>query len=152
MLYELNDILFFLRSLKDPSSGIRMTDYISFVDTGTRSANTFKLKYFCSKTNQSSQCSYFTRLPRLWNSFPRINLDLPFPVIKKKLVKYLWSCFISKFESFHPCTFYFVCPCNCCTAFTYKPLVLSKLYFSILSHFLSLRCQWILLVFSQCQY
>ena len=71
-------------------------------------------------------CAAFTQTSRLWNSLPIINLDLPFPVIKKKLVEYLWSCFMSKFESSNPCLFRFVYACNRCTALT-KPLVLSQL-------------------------
>ena len=51
VFYELNDILFFISSLKDPSSGIHMTDYFSFVNTGTKFGNALKLKYSSLTTN-----------------------------------------------------------------------------------------------------
>lgn len=45
MIYELNDILFFIRSLKGLSFSTCMNDdYFSFVNTGTKSANALKLK------------------------------------------------------------------------------------------------------------
>ena len=99
IIYELNDILFFITLLKDSSSGKYMTDCFSFVNTGTRSANALKIVYSSLTTNQCSQSSFFTHLPRMWNSFPSINLNLPFPVIKNELLKLPWSHFILEFDS-----------------------------------------------------
>ena len=102
----------------------------------------FKLQYFCLNTKRYS---FFTRLPhRLWNSFPSVDLRLPFPVVKNKLLKFFWSHFISEFHPSNLCTFHFVCPCmharNRCTSLS-KPLLFSQLKLAVclLLGFLSFR-------------
>ena len=39
MLYELNDILFFIKSLKKPTAAFHILDYVSFCSNSTRSAS-----------------------------------------------------------------------------------------------------------------
>jgi len=38
---------------------------------------------------------YFHCLPRLWNSFPKIDLSLPIQAIKHKLNNYMWEHFLT---------------------------------------------------------
>ena len=83
-IYELTDILFFIKSLKTPTYSFDITKYVSFTRHNTRSSDT-KLCHQVS-TNNITANSYFFRLPRLWNSLPIVDLSLPYNVIKKKLL------------------------------------------------------------------
>ena len=58
---------------------------------------------------------YFTRIVRLWNYVPVIDISLPPEIIKNQLVKYLWYNFSANFNSEFPCTFHLLCPCHRCS-------------------------------------
>ena len=73
--------------------------------SNTRSFGT-KLCHRVSNNNTTLN-SYFFRLPRLWNSLPIIDISLPFYIIKKKLISFLWNHFISNFDPNNNCTFHF---------------------------------------------
>ena len=62
MLYELNDILFFIKSLKKPTAAFHILDYVSFCSNSTRSASFTKLVNKSARTNTINH-SYFYRLP-----------------------------------------------------------------------------------------
>ena len=48
---ELNDILFFLKSLRSPTSAFDILDYVSFCESNTRSSSSHKLNHsHCSST------------------------------------------------------------------------------------------------------
>ena len=113
MEFELNDIMFFIRCLKEPTDAFRMSSFVSFCSRSTRSSSHLKLRHTFSRTNTTSHF-YFNRIPRLWNSFPAIDLDLSISSIKKRLHQFLWDHFIHNFESDNPCSFHFVCPCAKC--------------------------------------
>ena len=67
---ELNDILFFLKSLRSPTSAFDILDYVIFCESNTRSSSSHKLSHsHCSSTLSSH--FYFKRLPRLWNCLPK---------------------------------------------------------------------------------
>jgi len=90
-IYELTDILFFIKSLKTPDYSFDIIKYVSFTHCNTRSLNT-KLCHLVS-TNNITANFYFFRLPRLWNSLPIVNLSLPYNVIKKKLILFFGTTF-----------------------------------------------------------
>ena len=50
MVMELNDIIFFLKSLRTPSSTFNILDYVSFCNSSTRSSSSHKLRHTCSST------------------------------------------------------------------------------------------------------
>ena len=113
-IYELTDILFFVKSIQTPSNSFNITDpeLLSFSTLNTRSMS----RKLCHKTsnNNTTLNSYFFRLPRLWNSLPIIDVSLSYNIIKKKLISFLWSHFLSNFDPNNSCTTHFVCPCcNC---------------------------------------
>ena len=64
---ELQDLMFFIKSLKEPPDNLNISDYVSFVSGNTRAASTSKLsiKYTYYR---SSRHFFFTRIARLWNS------------------------------------------------------------------------------------
>ena len=110
---ELSDIMFFVNSVKYPSSNFNILDFVSFSSAPTRSSTFNKLCHTKSSTNMSSNF-YFNRLPRLWNSLPPIDLTLSSSTIKSKITKFFWYHFNEHFRSDNPCTFHFFCPCAKC--------------------------------------
>jgi len=81
-VYELADILFFIKSLRFPNSSF---DFVTFSTNPTRSLGC-KLLHKSTSTYLISN----SRLPRLWNSLPVINASLPIQLIKKHLKSYFW--------------------------------------------------------------
>ena len=111
--YDLSDILFFIKSVKFPSSHFNITNYIQFCNQSTRSSASNKIKHIYSSSNKYKN-HYFNRLPRIYNALPAINLNLPMSTIKAALKKYFWDRFTRNFNSDNMCTCHFVCPCcNC---------------------------------------
>ena len=76
-IYEIADILFFIKSLKTPTDKFNILNYVNF-NTGS----TTKLHHKTSHTNAAMN-SYFVRIPRLWNSLPIIDLTQSLAVIKQ---------------------------------------------------------------------
>ena len=72
MQFEMNDIIFFVKNLRDPSQSFNVMDFIEFCSSSTRSSTFLKLKQCMSKLN-SVKHFYFNRLPRLWNSLPSMD-------------------------------------------------------------------------------
>ena len=113
MQYEISDIVFFLRSLGSPSPAFNISQYVSFVSSSTRSSG-HKLQRKYSRCDKSRHF-YFSRLPRLWNSLPDLNLRKLTPAqAKTQLQQFFWSHFIHNFNSSNTCSFHFKCPCNRC--------------------------------------
>ena len=112
--FELQDIIFAIKSVKSPSESFDINNYISFSTASTRSAVNSKLAHHHS-INNFNRHSYFTRLPHLWNAMPVININQSLSTIKIKLKTYKWNHFVSYFNSADPCSFHMVCPfarCN----------------------------------------
>ena len=117
MTLELQDILFFVRSLKQSGlqcSSFNILQYISFSTNPTRSGSHRKLIQPIVKTTRHKNF-YFNRFPLLWNSLPPIDLDLSYDAIKRKLKDIFWLSFVHNFNSEFPCTFHFCCPCSNCS-------------------------------------
>ena len=116
MQFELHDILFFIRCLKEPdtSQAFQIRSFINFSKGNTRSTTYLKLNHSSSKTSAAAHF-YFNRLPRLWNSLPPINLELSLQSIKRHLMQFYWNHFNINFQSTNPCTFHFLCPCAKCS-------------------------------------
>ena len=117
MQLELYDILLFIKSLKYPSESFNILDFVSFCSSSTRSVAHFKLQL------SSANCStnhirhfYFSRLPRLWNYLPTINLEKSVKLIKSDITAFFWSRFQRTFDPSRPCTYHVVCPCARCSS------------------------------------
>ena len=112
-IYELADIMFFIKSIKHPTDKFNILNYVSFhTGPATRSVGT-KLNHMTATTNSIIN-SYFYRLPRLWNSLPIIDLTRPPTETKLKLKRYLWNHFLTYFDSNTLCSFHYLCPCTHC--------------------------------------
>ena len=72
--FELNDLMFFIQSLKHPADHFNIKHFVSFSQSKTRSSTHNKLIHIKSPNNSSRHFN-FNRLPRLWNSLPPIDLD-----------------------------------------------------------------------------
>ena len=107
MLYELNNILFFVKSFKEPNVAFSVHNYFTFSSNRTRS--TSKL----ARSNVTKN-SYFYRLPCLWNALPPIDLNSSFTSIKLYLKLFIWNHFVSNFDPNNSCTLHFLCPCPKC--------------------------------------
>ena len=88
MIFELNDIIFFIKCLKKPTEYFDILNYVTFCSGRTRSSTYFKLRH--SLTKKNSVCHfYFNRLRRLWNSLPYIDVDQSIAVIEMKLKNFM---------------------------------------------------------------
>ena len=115
MQLELNDICFFIKSLKltSSSNSFNISMYTSFSVNPTRSGSYRKLVQPLVKSNRDKQF-YFNRLPYLWNSLPPIDLSLSLSSIRLKLIDIFWDSFLKSFNPDILCTYYFSCPCHNC--------------------------------------
>ena len=68
-ILDLNDVMFFIKSLRNHHDGFIINNYIKFVTGNTRSASSNKLHQTRS-TNNINNNFYFNRLPRIWNALP----------------------------------------------------------------------------------
>ena len=113
-IFDLYDILFFVKSIQNPSGSFNIMNYVNFCQHSTRSSTTNKLKHVLSSTNKQSNF-YFNRLPRLYNALPVLDLNQPFTTIKSYLKQFFWNHFKSHFNSENPHTLHVVCPCSVCS-------------------------------------
>ena len=74
-ILDLNDVMFFIKSLHNHHDGFNINDYIKFATSNTRSASSNKLHQTRS-TNNTSKHFYFNHLPRIWNTLLIIDLNL----------------------------------------------------------------------------
>ena len=83
---ELNDIMFFLSSLKNPSSHFNILDYFSFCNhyISTHSSVKSKLQHSLPSSSLLHH-SFFHRLPHLWNSLSEVDLNQSLSSIKKNV-------------------------------------------------------------------
>ena len=111
--FELQDLLFLIKSLKSPTDNFNIHDYITFARGSTRSGLHQKLNHSRSQTAIQHHF-YFNRIVRLYNSFPIIDLSLPLNTIKRRIINHLWTHFIHHFNPERTCSLHFLCPCHRC--------------------------------------
>ena len=109
-VYENNDIIFFIKFYKEPTTHLNINDYLQFSFSNTRFGSSSKLIHHRCSTNLT-QNFYFHHLPRLWNSLPAIDLTKPANTIKQKL--YIEE-FLQEFRDNNANTYHYLCPCSCC--------------------------------------
>ena len=107
-IYNLADIMFFIKSVKFPSEKFNILNIVEFISGPTRSPG-YKLRHMIASKN-SVMNSYFYRIPRLWNSLPLIDLSQTLQTIKFKLKNYFWNHFVNNFDSNNLCSFISVAP------------------------------------------
>ena len=109
--YELQDIIFLIKSLRSPSDNFNIIGYINFASSNTRSG-----KLIHSKSSSTVHNSIFTLTEQQdFNHLPVIDLSLSISTIKYRLTNYFWSHFNNNFNSERACTLHLLCPCYHCT-------------------------------------
>ena len=119
-ILDLNDVMFFIKNLLNCHDGFNINNYIKFVTGNTRSALSNKLQQTRS-TNITSKNFYFSRLPRIWNTLPIIDLNGHPTRIKNKLTEYLWKHLLRNFNPAITCSFSIACPCSNCSKVPKSP-------------------------------
>ena len=114
MEYEIADIMFLVKCLKSSSDHFNICDFVEFCAHSTRGSSSLKLKHKLCRTHLDRNF-YFNRIPRLWNSLPTLDINLPLPAIKSRLRQFFWDQFMSKFDSNNTCSFHYLCPCPRCS-------------------------------------
>ena len=114
MEFEISDIIFLVKSMKNPSAFFDIFSFIKPCNLSTRSSSSFKLRHSVSKNNSISN-SYFNRIPRLWNSLPPLDITLSLSAIKSTIRDLFWNHFISNFNPDNVCSYHYLCPCNSCS-------------------------------------
>ena len=110
--FEIQDLMFLAKSLKEPPDNIDIHNYVSFSSGSTRSASANKLFHHHSRYS-SSRHFYIVRL---WNKVPQINLNDSLLSIRAQLYSNFWQHFHNNFDPVNICSFHVVCPCNKCTS------------------------------------
>ena len=82
--YELNDILLLVKSLKSPLDHFNVKQFIQFASNSTRTGSSSKLVHLKPATS-AHQIFYFTRIVRLWNFLPIIDLSLSIHLTNTKI-------------------------------------------------------------------
>ena len=121
--YEIADILFLIKSIRNPTSiaSFNIYNYISFYTGSSQLAKAHKLQHSYG-ANNISRHSYFNRIPRLWNTLPVVNLNLSIDTIKKRLRRtFLFDYFVTNFDPTNSSTFHFLCPCSRCQSLPRPP-------------------------------
>ena len=107
---DLNDVMFFVKSLLNHHDGFNINNFIKFVPGNTCSALSNKLQQ--TRSTNINKNFYLNCLPRIWNTLPIIDLNDHPTRIKNKLLEYLWKHFLSNFYPAITCRFSISCPCS----------------------------------------
>ena len=108
MVLELNDIIFFLKSLQSPSASFNILDYVSFCTSSTRSASKLQLTHALSAKNSSFHF-YFNWLACLWNRLPAVHPNVSLSSAISQIKRFLWLHFTSNFNLSDPCSYHLNC-------------------------------------------
>ena len=114
--YELQDLMFLVKCLKDPPDNFDILSHISFLSSCTRASSSKKLKHNLCHTT-TTRHFYFNRVVHLWNAIPAVDTSQSYYIIKRQLSSFLWDHFQSHFDPNSPCSFHFRCPCSSCSQF-----------------------------------
>ena len=100
-IFELQDILFAIKSLKSPTNQFNINNYITFNSSTTSScwwqlaSNKLVIPQHLDNTTRHS---YFHCLPSLWNAMPLIDINTSYTTLKSKLKSFLWNYFLTTFD------------------------------------------------------
>ena len=95
-IFEISDILFFIKNFKHPTNSFNINTYVLFTVGNARSCG---LQLRSSATSTNKECHfYFNRISRLWISLSIIDLNLPMNHIERKIKSYFWQHFVTNFN------------------------------------------------------
>ena len=113
--FELQDVMFLIKCLQDPSDSIGISKYVKFASSNTRAKTLNKLTHNITRTSKGRNF-YFSRVVRLWNSLPShlTDLTLSFTSLKLRIQDFFWNHFQKFFNLDNIHSFHFLCPCSQC--------------------------------------
>ena len=115
MLFEINDIVFFIKCIKKPSEYFDISKYVSFCSHHTRSSSHFKLRHSLSKKHSVRHFVFSIEYLDFGILFLIIiDVDLSLSVIKLKLHRFFLNHFLLHFDPYNLCSYHFLCPCSKC--------------------------------------
>ena len=94
MTLELSDILFFIKSINNPTPSFNISDFLTFISNKTRSSSNFKLQHIRSSNNLTRNF-YFNRFPCLWNALPSIDINCLISIIKSTIKSFFGFTFLT---------------------------------------------------------
>ena len=119
-LFELYDIIFVIKSLKNPTSSFNIYNFIDFYSSSSRLSHANKLIHHRS-SNSTTHHFFFNRVSRLWNVSPTIDLSLPTSTLINRLKRHFWNYFVDNFDDVDPCALHLLCPCSKCSSIPKPP-------------------------------
>jgi len=96
-IFELQDILFAIKSIKSPTNQFNISNFITYNSTNARSGACNKL-LIPPHLNNVARHSYFHYLPSLWNAVSIMDLNTSFDILKPKLKLFLRNHFLTNFD------------------------------------------------------
>ena len=109
-IFELNDLMFFIKSSKSPTDNFNINHHITFAEVwNPPKVNSPK------DINSNLHHFYFNRIARLYNCLPVLDLSLSTNIIKHHITNSFWTYFTDNFHSERACTYHFLCPCYRCS-------------------------------------
>ena len=114
---EAQDVLLLIKLMIDPPSGFRLEEYIIFTSSSTRASSLNKIKSsrLLIPRLKVTRHFFFNRVIRIWNSLPYIDIQLPYPSIKRHILDIFWQYFLQAYSIDNPCSWCIVCPCANCS-------------------------------------
>ena len=120
-VYEVNDIMFFIKSYKQQSSHFNITEYVQFSSSNMHFGSSEKMIHHRCSSNIAWNF-YFHRLPHIWNSLPKMDLSLSTNTIKHKLYNLMWDHFIQQFNDSNDHSLHYFYPCCHCSTASPSPI------------------------------
>ena len=111
---EMQDVVFFIKCLKEPSDNFNILHYVTFSSTCTRASSNKRLIH--NKCNTTKyQHFYCNRIVRVWNALPFIDTTGSMVSIKCKIKQIYCNYFLQSFDVDNICSWNISCPCPSCT-------------------------------------
>ena len=107
--YEIQDIIFLVKCIKDPPDNLDVFQYISF-SSKIRPGN-LKFNY---RRSTKTRFFYFNRIVKLWNLLPPLDLSNSLATIQRNLTEHFHHHFLKNFSPDNICSFHYSCPCCKC--------------------------------------
>ena len=120
-VYEMNDIMFFIKSYKQQSSHFNITECVQFSSSNTHFGLSKKIIHHRCSSNIAWNF-YFHRLPHIWSSLPKMDLSLSTNTIKHQLYNFMWDHFIQQFNDSNVHSLHHLCPCCHCSTASPSPI------------------------------
>ena len=112
MLYELNDILSFVKSFKEPNVAFNLHNYFTFSSNHTRSTSHHKLVHKLARSNVTKNSSIDSLVCGVLSP---LSTSIPVSHQLNSILSYSFGIISSAtFDPNNPCTLHFLCPCPKC--------------------------------------